>query len=154
MQKLGGKFMKNALSVKLNKYLASLGVEYIKLHNLHWNVVGINFKAIHEYLESLYDGVTASLDAVAELLKMHDVVPYASLKEFLQASPIEELSSVEIKGVDALKIVLKDFELMKSLAEEIRSEADEENVYDVVSMMEGDLAQFNKSIWFIKAMLK
>lgn len=146
--------MKKELVEKINKYLANLCVEYIKLHNLHWNVVGSNFKAIHEYLESLYDGVTASLDAVAELLKMHDVVPYASLKEFLQASPIEELSSVEIKGVDALKIVLKDFELMKSLAEEIRSEADEENVYDVVSMMEGDLAQFNKSIWFIKAMLK
>ena len=74
--------MKKELSVKLNQYLANLGVEYIKLHNLHWNVVGINFKAIHEYLESLYDGVSDSLDSVAELLKMHDEVPAASLKEY------------------------------------------------------------------------
>ena len=42
----------------------------------------------------------------------------------------------------------------KQLAESIRALADEEDVYDVVSAMESDLEQFNKSIWFIKAMLK
>ena len=146
--------MKKELVVALNKYLANLGVEYIKLHNLHWNVVGINFKAIHEYLEGLYDGVSASLDSVAELLKMHDEVPAASLKEYLALSSLEELPSVELKGKDVLEIVLKDFNEFKQLAESIRSLADEEDVYDVVSAMEADLEQFNKSIWFIKAMLK
>ena len=146
--------MKKELSVKLNQYLANLGVEYIKLHNLHWNVVGINFKAIHEYLESLYDGVSDSLDSVAELLKMHDEVPAASLKEYLSLSNIEELPSKELKGSDVLHIVLKDFEGFKAFAEEIRLEADNDNLYDVVGLMESDLEQFNKSIWFIKAMLK
>lgn len=146
--------MKKSLSVKLNKYLASLGVEYVKLHNLHWNVVGINFKAIHEYLEGLYDGIADSLDAIAESLKMHDIVPYASLKEFLAESVVEELPSIEIKGVEALNIVLKDFEVFKALAEEIRLEADEDNLYDIVGLLEGDLEHFNKAIWFIKAMLK
>lgn len=146
--------MKKELSVALNKYLANLGVEYIKLHNLHWNVVGINFKAIHEYYEGLYDGISASLDSVAELLKMHDEVPAASLKEYLALSDVEELPSVEVKGKESLEIVLKDFEGFKALAESIRKEADEEDLYDVVSAMEGDLEQFNKSIWFIKAMLK
>ena len=146
--------MNKQLSQKLNKYLANLAVEYVKLHNLHWNVVGINFKAIHEYLEGLYDGISASLDSVAELLKMHDEVPAASLKEYLALSDIEELPSVEVKGKEALEVVLKDFQSFKALAENIRNEADEENLYDVVSAMEGDLEQFNKNIWFIKAMLK
>ena len=146
--------MNKQLSQKLNKYLANLAVEYVKLHNLHWNVVGINFKAIHEYLEGLYDGISASLDSVAELLKMHDEVPAASLKEYLALSDIEELPSVEVKGREALEVVLKDFQSFKALGESIRLEADEENLYDVVSAMEGDLEQFNKNIWFIKAMLK
>ena len=50
--------MKKELVEKINKYLANLCVEYIKLHNLHWNVVGSNFKAIHGHLESLYDVVS------------------------------------------------------------------------------------------------
>ena len=146
--------MNKQLSVKLNKYLANLAVEYVKLHNLHWNVVGINFKSIHEYLEGLYDGISESLDSVAELLKMHEEVPAASLKEYLALSDVEELPSVEVKGKEALEVVLKDFQAFKALGESIRLEADESNLYDVVSAMEGDLEQFNKAIWFIKAMLK
>lgn len=146
--------MKKELVLKVNKYLANLGVEYVKLHNLHWNVVGINFKAIHEYLESLYDGISESLDSVAELLKMHDEVPAASLKEYLSLSSISELPSNELSGKEALEIVLDDFSNMKSLAEEIRNEADEANLYDFVGHFESDLGQYNKSIWFIKAMLK
>ena len=146
--------MEKELFKKVNCYLANLGVMYIKLHNLHWNVIGVNFKPIHEYLEVLYDGVTSSLDEVAELLKMHGETPAASLKEYLALSDIEELPSVEVKGKESLEIVLKDFEGFKALAESIRKEADEEDLYDVVSAMEGDLEQFNKSIWFIKAMLK
>ena len=146
--------MKKELVLKVNNYLANLGVEYVKLHNLHWNVVGINFKAIHEYLESLYDGISESLDSVAELLKMHDEVPAASLKEYLSLSSISELPSNELSGKEALQIVLDDFSNMKSLAEEIRNEADEANLYDFVGHFESDLGQYNKSIWFIKAMLK
>ncbi|WP_287387784.1 ferritin-like domain-containing protein, partial [Lachnospira sp.] len=38
-----------------NKYLADIAVSDIKIHNLHWNVVGPQFKAVHEFLESIYD---------------------------------------------------------------------------------------------------
>ena len=61
--------MNKNLVLKSNKYLANVGVEYIKLHNLHWNVIGLQFKAVHEYLESLYDSLADVLDEVAELIK-------------------------------------------------------------------------------------
>ena len=146
--------MEKELLKNLNKYLANLGVLYIKLHNLHWNVVGINFKPIHEYFENLYDGISASLDSVAEKIKMHEGTPLASLKSYLELSNIEELPSVEVDSKESLKIVLEDFIKMKSLVEEIRKEADEADLYDIVTLVEGELEQYNKSIWFIKAMLK
>ena len=40
--------MKKELVNLSNAYLANIGVAYIKLHNLHWNVVGSQFKAVHE----------------------------------------------------------------------------------------------------------
>ena len=45
-------------------------------------------------------------------------------------------------------------EIIKAMSDEDFMLDDEEDLYDVVSAMEGDLEQFNKSIWFIKAMLK
>ena len=44
--------MNKELTKSVNAYIANIGVGYIKLHNLHWNVVGSQFKAVHEYLES------------------------------------------------------------------------------------------------------
>ena len=146
--------MEKELLKNLNKYLSNLGVLYIKLHNLHWNVVGINFKATHEYFETLYDGISASLDSVAEIIKMHEGTPLASLRTYLELSTIEELPSVEVDNKTSLKIVLEDFIKMKSLVEEIREIADKEDLYDIVTLVEGELEQYNKSIWFIKSMLK
>lgn len=146
--------MKKELVVCLNKYLANLSVEYVKLHNLHWNVIGINFKAVHEYLESLYDGISSSFDLIAELLKMNCETPAASLKEYLSLTDIEELSSKDYKVNDVLNIALKDFEKIKKSAEDIRLSANNEDDYDVVNIFEDELENLNKTIWFIKSMLK
>lgn len=146
--------MKKEIAVNLNHYLANVGVSYIKLHNLHWNVVGKDFKPVHEYLETLYDAFAEVLDSVAELLKMNDEVPAASLKEYLELADIKELPSEEVNSSEVLKIVLADMELLKAQVEGIRKEADEVDDYAVVSAMEGDLEQYSKTIWFLKAMLK
>ena len=146
--------MNKKLVEKINGYLANVGVGYIKLHNLHWNVVGPEFKAVHEYLEGLYDGFAEVLDAVAELLKMNDEMPLASLKDYLAVASIKELEAKDYGVKEVLEIVLADLKEMKAEAEDIRKLADEEDAYDVVAMMEGDLEKYNKNIWFVKSMLK
>ena len=80
------------LTKALNAYIANIGVGYIKLHNLHWNVVGSQFKAVHEYLESLYDSFADVLDESAEILKMCGEQPVASLN---QGAPGQEDRSEE-----------------------------------------------------------
>ena len=146
--------MKKELSTSLNTYLADLGVLYIKLHNLHWNVVGRDFKQVHEYLETLYDGVSGVLDEVAELLKMQGVQPLASLKDYLAAASLQELPSAELHSGEVLSIVHGDLAALRDQAQQIRTAAAAEDNYAVVSMMESHLAQYNKTLWFVEAMQK
>ena len=146
--------MKKELALELNRYLANIGVSYVKLHNLHWNVVGKDFKPVHEYLETLYNGFANVLDSVAELLKMSGYVPAASLKEYLELTSIQELASEKISTSDALAVVLSDMEILKAQAESIRSAAIEEDDYSIVNIMENDLKEYSKTIWFLSAMLK
>lgn len=146
--------MKTELSTALNQYLANVAVEYVKLHNLHWNVVGSSFKQVHEYLETLYDGFADVLDGVAELLKMHDIQPLASMKDYLAAATIQELGSVELSTREALGIARGDLLVLKAQAESIRSAADADDVYDVVAAMEEQLSDYNKTLWFLQAMGK
>ena len=142
------------LVLKSNKYLANINVNYVKLHNLHWNVLGLQFKPVHEYLEGLYDSMHEVFDEVAELLKMNGEYPLASLKDFLAVSEIKELESRDYSVKESLEIALADIKVLKENALELRKLAAEEDFYPLQVMMEDHLANYNKVVWFIESMLK
>lgn len=140
---------------KLNTYLANLAVINIKIHNLHWNIVGSQFVSVHEYLESEYDKAGERLDEVAELIRMSGEFPVANLKEYLEISTIKEIeTSKEVSIKEALEIVLSDIKLQKELALEIRKEADEADNFPVANVMENHIEDYNKQIWFVESSLK
>ena len=146
--------MNKKLFNSMNKYLANTAVLYIKLHNLHWNVSGMQFKAVHEYLEALYDGITENMDAIAELMRMNGESPAASMSEYLKLTSVEELPSKKVANKDALSITLEDLEALDKEAKAIRAAADEEDAFDIVMMMEDHCAAFQKTIWFISSILE
>lgn len=146
--------MKKELVNQTNGYLANIAVSYVKLHNLHWNVVGCQFKAVHEYLETLYDAFADSLDAVAELLKMNGEMPLASMKDYLAAATIKELGSEDVSIKDALAMLLDDLRTLKAQAAAIRAMANEDDNFDIANKMEDELANYSKVIWFVDSMLK
>lgn len=139
-------------TMKLNAYVASLLVWSVKLHNLHWNVEGRLFKAVHEYTESLYDEAFAAYDEVAELLKMRGDFPVASLRDSLALSVIEETPSQRVSCCAAVAEVEADLTKMATLAREIRDEAVQADDFQVQGVFEGYLARFAKELWFLRAM--
>ena len=146
--------MKKELVKQVNHYVANLGVSYIKMHNLHWNVVGLQFKSTHEYLEEVYDEYADYLDEVAELLRMEGELPLASLKDYLAVASIKELETKEVSIEDALSTLLSDMKALREEARKLREQADEEGNFSLVAMMEDHIANFNKRIWFVEVMVK
>ena len=145
--------MNKEITNALNGYIANIGVGYIKLHNLHWNVVGSQFKAVHEYLESLYDAFADVLDETAELLKMAGAQPVASLKGYLAIATIKELGDEAVDQKKALEITLADLELLRDQALEIRKAADAHDCFGVANLMEDHVTNYAKQIWFLRSML-
>jgi starvation-inducible DNA-binding protein len=142
------------MTKKLDVYLANLAVNFVKLHNLHWNVVGKTFKQVHEYLEEMYDEVFEKYDEFAEYQKMVGDYPRASMKEYLEIATIKEIESKDYNVAETYDIVLSDLKLMRDLAIEVRKEADENDEFNLVAMMEDEVASYSKKIWFVESMLK
>lgn len=136
------------------EYLANLGVLMVKLHNIHWNVVGKHFMKIHEFTEELYDQVFEDFDEVAELLKMKKVMPLSTLEEYLEVASIEEVPAKDFTREEALEMLKADLETMQALATDIRNLADDEGDFETVAMFEDFVAFYSKNIWFTDAMLK
>lgn len=138
----------------MNKYVANCAVLNVKLHNLHWNVVGQQFMAVHKFTEELYDDFFEKYDDVAEKLKMTGVTPASTIKQYLQLSDIQEVDPKEFSTQEVIKMVIADLELMKKLALEIRETADQEGDFGAVSMFEDHVAGYDKNLWFLSVMLK
>ena len=138
---------------KVNEYLSNLAVLNVKLHNIHWNVVGKQFVRIHNLTEEIYDDLFAKYDEVAEMLKMKDEKPLVTMKDYLENTSIKESDEDEFSVEDSLEIVKEDLTLMKKLATEIRNESDEENDFEAVAIFEDHVSEYSKNIWFVNAML-
>ena len=146
--------MTKDLIKQTNNYLANIGVMYIKLHNLHWNVVGLNFKEVHEYLETLYDYFATTLDEVAEFIKMEEGYPYASMADYLENATIQEIDSMDIKSIDVLTVLLEDIKTLKAQANVIRTYTDKVDKFQLGNMLEDHIAQYDKILWFVSSMKK
>ncbi len=139
---------------KFNKHLANLAVWTFKLHNIHWNVVGAQFMSIHNFTEQEYDKAFERLDEVAEHIKFFKEMPVVRLDQFKELATIEELDARSFSCKEALEIIQKDMELLRDEATELRNACDDEGWFSAVGMLEDEVNDYNKQLWFIRAMLE
>lgn len=138
----------------LNRYVSNIAVLNIKLHNLHWNVIGQNFEQAHLYLERLYDDLFIKLDEVAERIKMLGYLPNANLASYLKDTTVSELESNEITVKRAIEIAHEEYLNLVVLAKEIRSNSLEQDDFVTQAMLEAHIASYNKEVWFMTSELK
>lgn len=141
------------LEKEFNHYLSNLGVMLFKLHNIHWNVEGTQFMAVHQFTESLYDKVFEYFDAVAEHIKMYNASPLVKASEYASNASIQEIDSQKFTVKQALDILEKDLATLNKEASELRNACDKEGWFTAVSLFEDHVAYYTKQLWFIRASL-
>lgn len=138
----------------LNKNLANLQVMYVKLHNYHWNVKGINFKSIHEMTENYYNYVAGQYDEVAERIVQLGAKPLATLNDYLKSASIKEESKNEFDGKTVLSSVLADFESLNNEYKDISKAAGESEDIPAANIADENILWLEKEIWMLKASLE
>jgi len=141
------------LVAMLNENLANLQLIYVKLHNYHWNVKGMNFKPVHELTESYYEYFAKQYDDVAERILQLGGKPLSSMKDYLTAASIKEEIKNDFDGKFVLSSVLKDFELLNSEFKKISKAAGDGSDVSTSNITDENVAWLEKQIWMIKASL-
>ena len=140
-----------AIADKMNPYLSDLVVMFLKLHDLHWNVRGMQFVPVHQYTEARYDDMAAKLDAVAELIIMNGEKPVSCTADYLKLATVKELNKGEYRDSEVLHILVEDLEHLRAEALAIHESCADN--FSVVAMMEEHIAGYDKELWFLKSML-
>ncbi|EPE62865.1 MULTISPECIES: DNA starvation/stationary phase protection protein [unclassified Exiguobacterium] len=135
----------------LNKEVANYGLLFVKLHNYHWYISGPHFFTYHEKLEELYNLVAELYDDVAERLLMNDGEPYATMKEYLEHSTLQE-GDRHADTEQMIKDVINDF---KQIRQEMQDAM--ENFEDGDEAIEdtfvSHIERLEKEIWMMSAAL-
>ena len=75
---------------QLKQIQADAHALYVKLHNYHWNVKGMDFHPVHAYTEGLYNEMSAIYDDMAERAIILGGKPYLTSQELIDATKIEK----------------------------------------------------------------
>ncbi|WP_078595440.1 Dps family protein [Evansella clarkii] len=137
----------------LNRQVANWNVLFVKLHNYHWYVKGVNFFKLHEKFEELYNEAAGHIDELAERLLTLQGEPVASMREFLEIATIKEAQG-ERASKDMVKVLSDDF---TQLSEELNS--DIENLEEMGDEATADMLiavrqSVEKHNWMLRSFLE
>jgi starvation-inducible DNA-binding protein len=137
----------------LNQYVADSMLLVVKLHNIHWNVVGNHFMKIHNYTEELYNRFFETYDGFAEVLKIKGETVLGSVADYARIATIQELDTDVIREKEALQIIFEDLEMMNRTAKMLRNLGHEQGDISCTLLAENEIQFLEKQLWFVKSML-
>ena len=141
------------LADNLKTLLASTQSFAIKTQNFHWNVEGSNFPQYHEFFNTLYEDVNATIDPIAEYIRILGSYTPGSLTRYAELSIIQD--QIKIPRAQLMFAEsLKDCEMMSELVVAMFDEATEERQQGIANYMAELQDLYGKKAWFIRSTLK
>jgi starvation-inducible DNA-binding protein len=141
------------LSDNLKTLLASTQSFAIKSQNFHWNVEGSNFPQYHEFFNTLYEDVNATIDPIAEYVRILGSYTPGSLSRYAELSIIQDQTKIpraQLMFVESLQ----DCEKMGELVVAMFDEATNDRQQGIANYMAELQDLYGKKAWFIRSILK
>lgn len=146
---LGGKSAREAAAA-LQVVLAQLIDLSLQLKQLHWNVTGPNFRAVHEQLDEIVSEVREASDAIAERAVTLGSPALGDVAAVAKQSKLEGLPTSFIDDAEVVRLI---DDRLQSAIRVARSQMEILGELDPVSedLVIGTLAELEKAGWMIKA---
>lgn len=125
---------------------------YIKVHNYHWNVQGLQFESIHKKTEAIYEAMSELFDDVAERVLQLGEKPYVTLKELAANSRVAEETRDRFTAADVVEGLMGDYEHLLGAFRKLAEAADEAGDPTTQALAEDQIAGLEKDLWMLRAM--
>jgi len=139
--------------VALRRLQADSIVLYMKIHNYHWHVKGLDFPQAHKALEGIYEDFAGMFDDLAERIVQLGGTPIVTLSDAIKTSKVKEESKTSFRSKEILKEVLKIYQQLHKDFSALAQIADKDNDRVTASYCDDKLGGLEKSIWMLNAQL-
>lgn len=138
---------------ELKVTLASTFSFYLKSHNFHWNVEGINFPELHSFFETIYTDAWEAVDGIAERIRTLDGYAPGSLTRFKALTLIQD--EMNIPAAPAMVAKLKeDNEIIIHQLTRCQILAEKHRKTGLANYLQDRIDSHEKHGWMLRATIK
>jgi len=137
----------------LKTLLASTETFSLKSRNFHWNIEGSNFPQYHEFYDTLYTDSYATVDIIAEYIRVLNSYAPASLTRYAELTVIQDQTKIP-RAELMFQESFEDCQKMIQLVVEIFDVATQERQQGIANFMAELQDLYSKKAWMIRSILK
>ena len=126
---------------------------YLKAHQFHWNVEGINFKELHDLFGAIYEEVYGSIDDFAEKIRSLGTYMPGSYTRFNMLSKIDDETNI-LDSTAMLQELAQDNEKMGRILKMVYDLAEQAGEHGFSNFLAERMDAHRKHGWMLKATLK
>jgi starvation-inducible DNA-binding protein len=139
----------------LNVDLADMYLLLIKTKKYHWDVVGPQFRTLHELWEEQYEALTLSIDKTAERVRTLGGYPLGTADGFLKHSTIKEQPGTLPNASDMVMSLVNDHEqIIRNLREHIDKCSEEFHDEGTADFLTGLMEAHEEMAWMLRSFIE
>lgn len=139
----------------LNRDLADAYLLLIKTKKYHWDVVGPQFRTLHELWEEQYQALTESIDSVAERVRTLGGYPVGTAEGFLQLASIKEhAGGIPVATEMVANLVADHEQIIRNLREHIDQCSEQFHDEGTADFLTGLMEAHEEMAWMLRSFIE
>lgn len=139
----------------LNQDLSDAYLLVVKTKKYHWDVIGPQFRSLHELWDEHYETLSASIDAYAERVRMLGGYPVGTLAGFLERATLKEYPSDLPTTTEMVSRLTEDHEaIVRNLREHVNACSEKYGDEGTADFLTGLMEQHEEMAWMLRSFIE
>ncbi|MCL1463192.1 Dps family protein [Argonema galeatum] len=139
----------------LNRDLSDAYLLLIKTKKYHWDVVGPQFRSLHQMWEEHYNALTVNIDAMAERVRTLGGYPIGTAEGFLKYATIKEDAGSLPNAEGMVENLVADHELViRNMRDHIDRCGEDFHDQGTADFLTGLMEQHEQIAWMLRSFIE
>lgn len=127
---------------------------WIRFHNYHWNVKGLQFWAIHNYTEEAYEAMAKLFDDVAERTLQLKEKALICPKALIENAKIPKIDNDCFTATQVLELIKEDYKYLLNEFKALDDLASKAEDTTTSNLAQDKIAELEKALWMLDSALE
>ncbi|MGF1936639.1 MAG: Dps family protein [Nostoc sp. ChiQUE02] len=139
----------------LNQDLADAYLLLVKTKKYHWDVVGPQFRSLHQLWEEHYEKLTLNIDALAERVRALGGYPVGSLEGFLKIATLKEHAGNVPTATGMVSNLVDDHEqVIRNLRDHVDQSGEKFHDQGTADFLTGLMEEHEEMAWMLRSFIE